>query len=91
MLLLAPAPGCSCRSGSGRGRVDDDGVEPVGQLGRAGRWPGRCRVGRAWTGSGRPSRRQAAATAAGSRTSVLTVTMWDKLDLRQKDVIATRR
>jgi hypothetical protein len=32
-----------------------------------------------YAGSGKASRRQAAATAAWSRTSVLIVTMWDKV------------
>src|SRR4051812_17053550 len=36
-----------------------------------------------WAGAGRPSRRHAAATASGSRTSVLMLTMWLKDDLQR--------
>ena len=39
-----------------------------------------------WTGSGRPSRRQAAATASGSRTSVAMVTMWDTGQLHRQSL-----
>ena len=44
-----------------------------------------------WTGAGRPSRRHAAATACGSRTSVLIETMCDKWDLLGRDVNTTKR